>query len=110
MTIARENGVPKRGKIPPTRKWDEYLRTSLEDPTEAAAYLNAALEDGDPAVFLLALRHVAEARGIRKLAGRSNLNREHAYRILSKRGNPRLATLSSILDALDLRLAIEPRD
>jgi probable addiction module antidote protein len=39
-------------------------------------------------VFLLALRNVAEARGMTKLAARSKLNRESLYKMLSKRGNP----------------------
>jgi probable addiction module antidote protein len=93
----------------PAKEWKQYLLNSLKDPREAAEYLNAALEEGDPALFLLALRNVAEARGIGNLAGRTKLNREHTYRILSKRGNPQLSSLSALLDALDLRLAIEPK-
>ncbi len=109
MTIKKGSVRLVPTRVPAAKQWNEYLHKSLEDPREAAAFLNAALDEGDPAVFLLALRHVAEARGISKLADRSNVNREHAYRILSKRGNPQLATLSAILDALDLRLAVEPK-
>ena len=52
----------------PAKEWKEYLLNSLKDPREAAEYLNAALEEGDPGLFLLALRNVAEARGIGSLA------------------------------------------
>src|SRR5574340_969929 len=43
--------------------YQKDLIESLRDPCEAAAYLNAAIEEGDRAVFLLALRNVAEAHG-----------------------------------------------
>ena len=109
VTIRKGNGRTQRIEAAPAKEWKEYLLDPLKDPREAAEYLNAALEDRDPAVFLLALRHVAEAHGIGKLAGRSKLNREHAYRILSNRGNPQLSSLSALLEALDLRLAIEPK-
>lgn len=46
-----------------TKKYKEHLLKSLQDPKEAAAYLDACLEDGDLHVFLLALKDVAEARG-----------------------------------------------
>jgi DNA-binding phage protein len=45
------------------RKYEEYLLSQLKDSEEAAAYLNAALQDDDPHVFLLALRDIAEAQG-----------------------------------------------
>jgi probable addiction module antidote protein len=57
-------------------------------------------------VFLLALRDVAEARGISVLAGQAQLNRENLYRMLSESGNPQLGSLTAVLDALDLRLAV----
>ena len=110
MTIRKGNGRPQRREVLPAKGFTDYLVNSLKDPREAAEYLNAALEDGDPAVFLLALRHVAQARGIGKLAIQSRLNREHAYRLLSKRGNPQFTSLFAILDALDLRLAVEPKN
>ena len=62
--------------------YEDGLRQDLAHPEEAAAYLNAALEDGSQEVFLLALRDVAEARGMTKLVQVSLLNRENMYRIL----------------------------
>ncbi len=91
-----------------TESYKEQLLESLKDPEAAAHYLTACLEDGDPEVFLLALRDVAEAQGgIRKLSGRARLNRENLYRMLSKSGNPSLTSLSSVLGSLGLRLAVE---
>ena len=83
------------------------LLEDLADPEEAAAYLNAALEDGDQEVFLLALRHVAEARGMSQVARKTRLNRESLYRMLSRAGNPSLDSLAAVLTALGLRLTVE---
>lgn len=84
------------------------LIDSLKDPCEAAAYLNAAIEEGDRSVFLLALRNVAEAcGGMAALAEKTNLSRESLYRMLSKKGNPEIKSLYTLLHAMGLRLAIE---
>ncbi|MFO1364775.1 MAG: addiction module antidote protein [Burkholderiales bacterium] len=77
------------------------------DPALAAAYLNAAAEDGDPRVYLVALRTVAEAEGMAKVAKAAGVPRESLYRALSPSGNPRFATLHAILRAAGLRLAVE---
>jgi len=90
--------------------YEEGLKKDLASPREAAAYLNAALEDGSREVFLMALRDVAEARGIARVARESLLNRENAYRIFSERGNPRLSSLNALLEAMGLKLAIQVRD
>ncbi len=89
------------------RRYEDVLDEDLQDPTEAAGYLNACLEDGDPEVFLLALRGVARARGgVARLAEVTELNREHLYRMLSENGNPEFRSLEALLDALGFRLAI----
>ncbi|VAW78188.1 FIG045511: hypothetical antitoxin (to FIG022160: hypothetical toxin) [hydrothermal vent metagenome] len=92
-----------------SKNYQNSLLESLEDTSEAAAYLNAALEDGDNEVFLLALRNVADARlgGMTKLAEATKLNRESLYRMLSENGNPELNSLSRLLHALGLKLAVE---
>jgi probable addiction module antidote protein len=93
-----------------SKSYQAALLESLQDPEEAAAYLNAALEDDSEdaeELFLLALRNVAEARGVAKVAAAAALNRESLYRALSAKGNPRLSTLGALLDALGLRLAVE---
>jgi probable addiction module antidote protein len=92
-----------------SRLYKEGLLERLKDPQEAAAYLDAALEDGDTEVFLLALRDVAEARlgGMTTLAQQTGLNRETLYRTLSEKGNPELVSLDKLLHAVGLRLAVE---
>jgi probable addiction module antidote protein len=89
-----------------TKSYQESLLAALQNPAEAAAYLNAAMEEGDTALFLLALRNVAEAKGISHLATGAHLNRESLYRMLSEQGNPQLSSLTTLLDALNLRLAV----
>jgi len=89
------------------RKYEEILDEDLKNPAEAAEYLSACLENGEPEVFLLALRDVARARGgVAKLAELTELNREHLYRMLSENGNPELRSLEALLDALGFRLAV----
>ena len=92
-----------------SQPYQESLIAALADPLEAAAYLNAAMEEGDKELFLLALRNVAEARigGMAKLAQATGLNRESLYRMLSEDGNPGLKSLDRLLRALGLRIAVE---
>ena len=92
-----------------TKSYKEHLLKELQDPQEAAAYLDACLKDEDPSVFLLALKDVAEARGgMTKLSRKSTLNRQSLYRSLSRRGNPKLVSVCSILSSLGLELHITP--
>ena len=94
-----------------SRRYEDILDEDLRDPGEAAAYLTACLQDDDPAVFLLALRDVARARGgIAQLAEATELNREHHYRILSENGNPELRSLEAVLDALGFRLSVSLKE
>ena len=90
-----------------TTRYVDGLRQALLDPAEAAAYLDAALAEGDMDVFLLALRDVAEARGMAQAARTARLNRENLYRMLAANGNPQLSSLNALLHSLGLRLAVE---
>jgi probable addiction module antidote protein len=87
---------------------DAMVRRLRKDPDFAAEYLKAALEDEDePRVLLLTLRHLAQARGIAKVAKAAGIERESLYRALSARGNPRLSTLVAVTKAIGLRLTVE---
>jgi probable addiction module antidote protein len=87
-----------------------HLLEWLKDAENAAAYVEAAIELGDPAGVLQALRNVAEARGgLARIAEKTGLNRETLYRTLSKRGNPELKSLTAILEATGLRLSVTAR-
>ena len=81
----------------------------LQSPEEAAEYLNAAIEDGHPAVLLKALRNVADSTGgMTHLSRETGLTRESLYKALSEDGNPRFSSLDAILRALGLQLHIQP--
>jgi len=93
----------------PSLPYEPWLIGRLKDPLEAAAYLEAVIEEDDPAALMLALRHVAQAQGgVARIARKANLTREATYRILSKSGNPELRSFRALLEAAGLRLAIKP--
>ena len=92
--------MPKR-----TSSFRDDLLADLADPQEAAHYLNAALEDSEE-MFLVALRDVAEAKQMAKVAEIAGVARESVYRMLTVRGNPTYTNLVGILRAVGLKIAI----
>lgn len=89
-----------------TQLWDpaEHLATDQD----IAAYLDAALEDGDPALVVAVLGDIARARGMTQLAREAGVGRESLYKALSSTGNPEFATVMKVLRALGLRLHVQP--
>jgi probable addiction module antidote protein len=86
---------------------DDWLLEKLQDRAFAAEFLNAASEDDDPKTYLTALRQVVEARGgIASVAKKTKLSKESLYRTLSARGNPTIKTLSAVLNATGLKMAV----
>jgi len=85
-----------------TFPWDaaEYLETE----EDMAIYLEAALEENDPALVAAALGDIARAKGMTQIAREAGLGRESLYKALSPEGNPELATVLKVLKALGLRL------
>ncbi len=92
---------PKKIK---TYKWDpaRYLKTDKD----RAAYLEVALEDGDPGVIAAVLGDIARSKGMARVAKKAGLGRESLYKALSKDGNPKLDTLLKITHALGLKLTV----
>ena len=79
------------------------------NPKLAAEYLNAALEDGDQEELMLALRRLSEAfGGVTQLAASAKLNATTLYRTLSPKGNPELKSLTALLKAMGMQLAVRP--
>ncbi len=87
---------------------DVMVKKLRQRPQFAAEYLKAAMEEtDDPEVLLVALRHVAKARGgVAKVAKAAGLERESLYQALSEHGNPRLSTLLGIMKAVGLKLTV----
>jgi probable addiction module antidote protein len=93
----------------PSKPYSETRDKALKNPKTAALYLDEFLKDGDIKLFMIALKHVAEARGgVAQLSKKTHLNREALYRTLSKNGNPRLDTLTKVLAAMGLRIGVVP--
>jgi probable addiction module antidote protein len=81
------------------------------DPALAAEYLSSVLEDGDEVDLMLALRSLSKAYGgVQEVARQAEINAHTLYRTLSERGNPELKTLSAILKAMGMHLAVQPID
>lgn len=89
-----------------TLPWDPAEH--LETEADMAAYLEAALEEGDPALVAAALGDIARAKGMTQLARETGLGRESLYKALSASGNPEFATVMKVVAALGLKLHATP--
>lgn len=91
-----------------TRDFDvaEYL----DSPEMIAAYIEAAMEENDPAFIATAIGDVARAMGMSKIAQESGINRESLYRTLSEKGNPTLDTMTKVFAAMGLKLSVTAKE
>lgn len=90
-----------------TTPWDptDYLTTE----EDVLACLNVALEEGDDLDLRLALRDIARAYSMGKVADKVGVSRESLYRSLSAEGNPRFTTVMRVLDALGYTIEVKPK-
>lgn len=89
-----------------TKPWN--AADHLKSRADIAAYLEAALEDGDPALVAAALGDIARAKGMTEVAREAGLGRESLYKALSAGGNPELGTVLRVVRALGLKLHAVP--
>ncbi|MDS1139314.1 putative addiction module antidote protein [Pusillimonas sp. SM2304] len=89
-----------------TRPFD--VSNYLKDEADTAAYLQAAIEDGDPALLAAALGDIARARGMTQLARDTGLSRESLYKSLSGERAPSSDTLFKVIHAMGFKLTVEP--
>lgn len=84
--------------------WDasEYLETE----EDMAAYLNAALEDGNTSVITAALGDIARAKGMTQLSKETGITRDGLYKALSPTGNPSFDTVQKVVRAFGLKLDV----
>lgn len=80
----------------------------LDSEEAIAAYLNAALEEGDPDLLVAAIADVAKARGIAKVASDAGLGRESLYKTFSPGSKPKLETIFKLMHALGIKLVASP--
>ena len=90
----------------PTYLWD--AAEHLETQEDMAAYLEAALEDGDPNLVVAALGDIARSKGMTTIARETGLGRESLYKALSLEGNPEFSTVLKVIQSLGLRLRATP--
>lgn len=86
-------------------RWD--VVDHLQGEQDMALYLEACLEENDPALLAAALGDIARARGMTQLARDTGLTREGLYKALSAEGNPSLATIMKVMAALGIKLHAE---
>ena len=91
-----------------TTIWDPALHLSTVE--DVAAYLEAALQDGDPQLVAAALGDIARAKGMSQISRDAGLGRESLYKSLSSSGNPELATVLKVISALGLQLHVSAND
>ena len=94
--------MPKTATTP----WDPAEHLKSED--DMAAYLEAALEEGDPNLIAAALGDIARAKGMTQVAKDAGLGRESLYKALSPAGNPAFGTILKVVSALGLQLHASP--
>ena len=94
----------KKIKISDLPKFDvvDYLKTEKD----IAGYLNAVLEDGDPALFVAAIGDISRAKGMSAIAKKSGVTRESLYRALKIEARPRFETVTKVIHALCMKLSV----
>ena len=96
--------------MPTHKSYHSYLIESLQDPAEAAAYLDAILDDGDLEHIILALKNVAEARRNLIETSESNSDWENYYQLLAQEEMPELLLVARLLKLLGLKLSVTVKE
>ena len=72
-----------------TRRFD--AANYIDEPADVVEYLNAVLEENDPAALTQALGTLARSEGMTAIAERCGLKREGLYKSFGEGGNPSYA-------------------
>lgn len=106
--------MPKSAAKSPIKKATKYTAFDaaeyLDSEEAIAEYLNAALADPNPDVFLAALSDAVKARGVANVAEAAGLGRESLYKTLSPGAAPRYDTVRKLVSALGVQLHAEPAE
>jgi len=93
--------------MPTYKSYHSYLIESLKDPLEAAAYLEAVLEDGEFEHILLALKNVAEAQqDVTNNSENKKLNLDLNSQLFPNQQPGELMTIAKLLNQLGLKLSV----
>ena len=85
-----------------TTRWS--ARDHLDTLAEQAAYLDAALDDGDPTLIAAVLGDIARARGLAEFAHESGIAPDTIAKTFTPGGNPSLESITKAMKALGLKL------
>jgi len=80
----------------------------IDSDAAAVVFLEDAMESGNASVIAAAIGDVAKFRGMSAIAKETGMSRESLYRALSGDGNPQLSTVLKVLEAMGLKLTVEP--
>lgn len=100
-------------KVPTSDSYHDYLILRLRDPEEAAAYIEAILEEPEPEPELLrsALQDVLEALGQTGFSvEQKQVYQQQLEQILSSTGSTAISELANWLHRLGLKLTIVAPD
>ena len=86
-----------------TTLWDSA--ELLDTPKAVAAYIETAIEEGDAKLLSHVLEVAARAKGMSGVAAQAAVTREALSKALSTEVDPRLSTLTGVINALGLRLS-----
>ncbi len=89
-----------------TQSWD--VSDHLKTEEDIVAYLEAVMEDGDPALISAALGDIARAKGMTEIARTAGLGRQNLYKALSRDGKPEFTTVLKVVHALGLKMTFAP--
>ena len=76
----------------------------LDSKEAISEYLTQVLADGDTNELLMALGHIARAKGMTEIAKKTGLGRESLYKTFQEGTKPKFETIVKVLDAFGVRL------
>ena len=89
-----------------TTKFD--IADYLDSNEMIAEYLNAVLEEGNDAEIISAIRNIAKAIGMTKIAEETGLSRPSLYKALSEGAKPQFGTIMKVLKAVGGQIQVNP--
>jgi len=92
----------------PSKPYKPVLLERLKNQEYSINYLTEVLQNETQEAFLIVLRHVIDAReaSVADFAKQIGVTRQGLYKMLSEDGNPRLSTLSELLQFLGMKMQI----
>lgn len=86
--------------------YDFDMAECLDSEENIREYFRQVMEDGDAEEIVIALGHIAKARGMTQLAKDTGLGRESLYKSLTGSASPRFDTIMRVTRALGLKLTV----